>query len=138
MAQRSKPKPKSTTSKSASNKGAPNLLEDTLERLSSIAKDAETTLSKVRRAVKDAAHNVTDGAGDLASHLPVVGQPKKQKPKARKPASSSKKNASKKSVASAKPSAEKKSSTSASKKADSKKKSSASASKTVAEKKPAE
>ncbi len=118
MAQRSKPKAKNTTRKSASNKGESNLLEDTLATLNRLTKDAETTLSKVRRAVKDASQNVASGAGDLASHLPVVGHPKKAKPKARKAASSSKKRASSKSAASAKPSAEKKSTASASKKAD--------------------
>jgi|SRR6478672_10213087 len=116
LTQRSKPKSK--TRKSALNKGASNLLEDTLATLNRLTKDAETTLSKVRRAVKDASQNVASGAGDLASHLPVVGHPKKAKPKARKAAGSSKKRASSKSVPSAKPSAEKKSTASASKKAD--------------------
>ena len=117
MAQRSKPKSK--TRKSASNKGASQLLEDTLSKLNRLTKDAENTLGKVRRAVKDASQNVASGAGDLASHLPVVGHPKKAKPKARKAASSTKKRAGSKSTASAKPSAEKKSTSSATKKADS-------------------
>jgi hypothetical protein len=116
MAQKSKAK--TTGRKSASNKGASNLLEDTLDRLNRLTKDAETTLGKVRRAVKDASQNVASGAGDLASHLPVVGHPKKAKPKARKAAGSSKKRAGSKSAASARPGAEKKSTASASKKAD--------------------
>ena len=117
MAQRSKAK--TTGRKSASKKGAANLLEDTLDRLNRLTKDAETTLGKVRRAVKDASQNVASGAGDLASHLPVVGHPKKAKPKARKAASSAKKRAAGKSDGAARPSAEKKSATSARKKVDS-------------------
>jgi hypothetical protein len=117
MAQRSKPKSK--TRKSTSKKGASQLLEDTLSKLNRLTKDAENTLGKVRRAVKDASQTVASGAGDMASHLPVVGHPKKARPKARKAASSSKKSAGSKSTASTKPSAEKKSSASASKKADS-------------------
>jgi hypothetical protein len=115
MAQRSKPKSK--TRKSASNTGASQLFEDTLSKLNRLTKDAENTLGKVRRAVKDASQNVASGAGDLASHLPVVGHPKKAK--ARKTASSSKKRAGSKNGASAGPSAEKKSTASASKKSDS-------------------
>jgi type IV secretory pathway VirJ component len=116
LTQRSKPKSK--TRKSALNKGAANILEDTLATLNRLTKDAETTLSKVRRAVKDASQNVASGAGDLASHLPVVGNPKKGKPKAHKATGNSKKRASSKSVASTGPSGEK-STASASKKSDS-------------------
>ena len=117
LTQRSKPKSK--TRKSALNKGTANLLEDTLATLNRLTKDAETTLSKVRRAVKDASQNVASGAGDLASHLPVVGNPKKGKPKAHKATGNSKKRASSKSVASTGSSGEKKSTASASKKSDS-------------------
>jgi hypothetical protein len=114
LAQRSKPKAKSKTRKSASNKGEITLLQDTLTKLNSLTKDAETTLRKVRRTVKEVAGNVADGAGDLASRLPVVGH--EEKPKARKSASGAKKRAPKKSVASARASTAKKSSTSTGKK----------------------
>jgi hypothetical protein len=114
LAQRSKPKAKSKTRKSASNKGEITLLQDTLTKLNNLTKDAETTLMKVMRTVKEVAGNVADGAGDLASRLPVVGH--EEKPKARKSASGAKKRAPKKSVASARASTAKKSSTSTGKK----------------------
>jgi hypothetical protein len=108
MAQTSKSKTKSR--KSRSKKGAAGLLEDTLTKLNSLTKEAETTLNKVRRAVKDVSKNVASGAGDLAAQLPVVGHPKKSKARTRKPSTGSKKRAGGKSTASSRPSAEKKSS----------------------------